>query len=103
MKDNDIVFEMVSDEYEIALSAKCLLSISKEEWFLDPSIGLDRSFIYDKNFNFELLHSLVVDALSKDERLIVDDVRYSLEGRVLTVNVDISTEDGQSESIEVTM
>lgn len=91
----DWTLEMVSGKDEIVQSVVHSLKTRIKEWFLDESIGLDRSHIESKTYNERLISNDVITTIKQDERVVeVTDLRldYDRRNRVLGMWVEIIAE-----------
>lgn len=107
--DGDLVFnsnkelEMVSDEEEFMQNIQIILQTSLGEFELDDTIGLDRVNFLTKQFEEELAHYDIVEALMQEDRTEeVSEITFiqDKKNRALSVDLEIKKIDGSSISLE---
>lgn len=66
---------MVEGREELAQSLERILTTNIEEWFLDMDFGLDYPGIWGKGKTPEVIRRKLTEALLKDERVDVVDIK----------------------------
>ncbi|MFB7260361.1 MULTISPECIES: contractile injection system sheath initiator [Bacillati] len=106
--DGDLVFtdgelEMVEGDEELKQALEMILKIRLGEFFLEENVGLDRTHLLTKQFDEELAHYDIVEALMQEERIEeISEITFSLDKtkRLLTVSVTVKKIDGTTIELE---
>lgn len=101
--DSNKELEMVSDDEEFCQSLEMIVKIVLGEFFLDETVGLRRDNILTKQFDEELAHADLVEALMQEDRVgEVSDITFTLdkEKRSLAVDITVIKTDGSTVSLE---
>lgn len=87
-KGDVILTELATDEENIKQSVFLVLSINKNEWFLDNSLGLDYTKLQGKGKDKESIKQAIREAISQVEEVenvFVDDFQFNREKRHLDI------------------
>lgn len=103
--DGDLMPEipMINGVDEVKQSVTILLKNSVGTFFADVNMGLDKTFIIDRDFEPALASDAIRDALAQDDRIsIVDDIVFApnYEQRSLNVTMLLAL-DGLAQKVEV--
>lgn len=96
IKDGDFCFDetghffMIEGADEIAQAVEMCLSIEKGEFLLDEFVGIDTSFMQEKNADDEDVANALIEAvevLTEEEKIeSLDNIEASIDGRTCVVS-----------------
>ncbi|MBL5768235.1 DUF2634 domain-containing protein [Heyndrickxia sporothermodurans] len=95
--------ELVDGDDELKQNLEVILKTRLGEFFLDENIGLDRTNLLTKQFDEELAHYDIVEALMQEDRVKeVSEISFNLDKykRILTVNLSVTKIDGTTIELE---
>lgn len=95
----DWTLGMVEGKDEIVQSVKHGFLIRLGEWFLDESIGLDRSFFEDKKvYNKRVVSASLTECALQDDRVlevISINLEFEPHNRILRAEIELNTTEGE--------
>jgi len=108
LQDGDIVLinndvQLVVDNTEIIKRIEFILNVAKGEWFLNPSVGMDREPIFSKIFNDTRARDSIIESVGQVEEVeTVDNIIFIRIDRTLLVTMDITLKTGDTlQNVEV--
>lgn len=94
-------FVLIEGDEELAQCVRVLLQTSKEEWFLDTDLGLDRETIFSKQFNEVNAKDSIIETVLQESRIeSVEDITFSKTGRLLEISLSLLKADGELLNVE---
>lgn len=95
--DSNKELEMVSDDEEFIQSLEMIIKITLGEFFLDETVGTRKDNMLTKQFDEELAHADLVEALMQEDRVgEVSSVVFTQDKkkRILSVDLELKKTDG---------
>lgn len=105
--DGDLAFDsnrelsMIDGLDEIAQSLFIIVQTRLGEFYLDENVGLDQSAILTKQFDEDVAHDAIVEALMEDDRVEeVTDIQFIQTGRTLSISFSVKTTTGDPVTVD---
>lgn len=105
---NNNKIEYVEGIELVAQTVQQVLNTNLGEWFNDKSEGIDYRLILTKNPNYELIQDTINTAVQQvadsfNIELETDNFTFEVKGRNMDITFTMTTDNGDSTSISVTL